>query len=90
MRRNEKDRTEEKGCGRLNQVLWALLLVYCILFGVAILFGPGRDIPSPSVSVSLLRLLPVTFTLIHLLAACPQTVQNSSDLPSTFRRKATA
>lgn len=50
------------------QILWALLLVYCILFGVGILFG--REIGytlSFGVCLGVAALVTVTFLSIHLL-----------------------
>ncbi len=50
------------------QILWALLLVYCILFGVGVLFGreAGYAI-SFGVCLGVAALVTVTFLLIHLL-----------------------
>lgn len=50
------------------QILWALLLVYCILFGVGTLFG--REVGytlSFGVCLAVAALVTVTFLLIHLL-----------------------
>jgi hypothetical protein len=51
-----------------KQILWALFLAYCILLGIAILFGPsvGYDI-SFSVCLGLAGLVTAAFGSIFLL-----------------------
>lgn len=87
----EKDRRERVLLSGALQVLWALMLVYLMLLGIAFLFGRevGYEI-SFGVCLGLVGLVTVTFVAIYLLDRISASFSCSAPRPIGRRKQTKA